>query len=256
MKPAFSPLVTCLLAGVLAGTLAGCAAVAPAHSQTDLASPRLPSAVARGASAAPGTSAASAASAAPAAALELAARRAQMIGWLDDYRRAGRFPTDMTGRPLSVFVDARGVRCPMAELIHQSGRDDLVLAVAHEANAVRLADVHEGPLLDWMLASGLTQEEIALVQGAANIDLSWTLELQPATQLAAGTAEVRGKLETALQVLRDGTARSLAIAVARLPANAVSAPAARDVVDALAHAPIRGPVVRRDAMPVIARARS
>ena len=74
--------------------------------------------------------------------VELAARRAQMIGWLHDYAVAGVYPTDAAGQPLSVFRDANGVRCPMAELIHKSGRDDLVDAVVAENNAVRLADVH------------------------------------------------------------------------------------------------------------------
>src|SRR5260221_2136150 len=81
--------------------------------------------------------------------VELAARRAQMIGWLHDYRERGVFPLDAAGRPTSVFMDANGNRCPMAELIHKSGRDDLVAAVVAENNAGRLADVHQGPLDDW-----------------------------------------------------------------------------------------------------------
>src|SRR5258706_2250486 len=82
--------------------------------------------------------------------VELAARRAQMIGWLHDYGVAGVFPTDDAGQPLSVFRDPRGVRCPMAELVHKSGRDDLVDAVVAENNTVRLADVHDGPLHEWI----------------------------------------------------------------------------------------------------------
>lgn len=117
--------------------------------------------------------------------VELAARRAQMIGWLHDYRERGVFPVDGIGRPQSMFMDANGNRCPMAELIHKSGRDDLVAAVVKENNAVRLADVHEGPLYDWMLSSGLTMTEIAMVQGAADIDYGIYLFEEVNTQLAA-----------------------------------------------------------------------
>jgi hypothetical protein len=191
--------------------LAGCAATHPA--------PQLPNATA----------------------LDLAARRAQMIGWLHDYREAGAYPTDAQGLPRSVFVDDRGVRCPMAWLIHESGRDDLVEAVHREANGVRLAEVHDGPLHDWMLASGLTQEEIALVQGAANIDFMWLRQQEQSFQVASAIAEVRGKLETAEQALRDGTRNGLATAIARVPARRTPAE--------LATARVAGRVVPLAAVP-------
>lgn len=152
--------------------------------------------------------------------LELAQRRATVIGWLHDYREAGVFPHDANGMPASVFVDAAGVRCPMAELLHKAGRDDLVEAVAKEANAVRLADVHAGPLHAWMLASGLTQAEIAMVQGAMNISMDWMPIQETGSSILAGNAAVRAKLEIAEIALRDNTATSLAIAAKRLPANA------------------------------------
>ena len=37
-------------------------------------------------------------------------------------------------------------------------------ATADATSFLVLRDVHEGPLLDWILSSGFTQEEIALVQ--------------------------------------------------------------------------------------------
>ena len=151
---------------------------------------------------------------------ELAGSRARLIGWLHDYREAGVFPSDAMGHPISVFVDDRGVRCPMAELLHKTGRDDLVEAVHREANAVRLADVREGPLHDWMLTSGLTGEEISLVQGAMNIDYGWMQDQEQTLQLAQANAEVRGKLETAEMALRDNTAVSLGVVMTRLPAHA------------------------------------
>lgn len=164
---------------------------------------------------------------------ELAARRAQLIGWLHDYYEAGQYPTDEAGQPQSVFVDARGVRCPMAELIYRSGHPELVEAVAREHNAVRLAEVTDGPLHDWMVGSGLTLDEISLVQGAMDLDMTWMSKESPELILANGRriqlqtnnnnnaiaakAEIRGRLETAERVLKNGTAHSLDVATARLP---------------------------------------
>ena len=59
----------------------------------------------------------------------LVERRAQLLRYLDEYVAAGQYPTDDAGMPQSVFVDARGVRCPMAELIWRSGHPELVDAV-------------------------------------------------------------------------------------------------------------------------------
>lgn len=176
--------------------------------------------------------------------IELAAQRAKLLGWLHDYREAGVFPS-VLGMPASVFVDPTGVRCPMAELLHKSGRDDLVEAVAREANTVRLADVHTGPLHAWMLGSGLTQEEIALVQGAMNISFDWMPEQpqQGAQQLAAKAA-VRAKLEIAELALRDNTGASLATAAKRLPRA--------EHPEALTLVPVHGEVVPKAAVPRVA----
>lgn len=166
---------------------------------------------------------------------ELAARRANLIAWLHDYTEGGQYPTDEAGMPQSVFVDARGVRCPMAELIYRSGHPELVGAVAREHNAVRLAEVTDGPLHDWMVGSGLTPDEISLVQGAMDIDMTWMhrettevilangqrVKLQPngeePNNAIVAKAEIRGRLETAERVLKDGTAHSLDVAVKQLP---------------------------------------
>jgi hypothetical protein len=175
--------------------------------------------------------------------LELAQQRATVIGWLHDYRETGVFPRDAAGMPASVFVDANGVRCPMAELLHKSGRDDLVAAVAKEANTVRLADVHAGPLHAWMLGSGLTQAEISLVQGAMNISMDWMPQQQEGASILAATAAVRAKLEIAEIALRDNTAASLATAEKRLPAKAHP--------EALVAMAINGAVVPKTAIPVV-----
>ena len=95
----------------------------------------------------------------------LAARRATNIARLQAYAQAGVFPRNLQ-QPgmLSLFLDDEGRPCAMAHLIQASGHADLVRQTAQENNHVQLGDVTEGPLLAWMLTSGLTQEEAALVQ--------------------------------------------------------------------------------------------
>jgi hypothetical protein len=146
---------------------------------------------------------------------ELTARRAQMIDWLHEYYERGVYPTDAAGKPISVFKDAQGVRCPMAELIFRSGHGELVDAVAADNNKLRLADVKAGPLFDWMAQSGLTIEEIAMVQGAMDIDYSW-MPVQETTQTILAQGQVRGRLETAVTALDGGTNHSVQVAAQRL----------------------------------------
>jgi hypothetical protein len=147
---------------------------------------------------------------------ELAARRIQMLEYLHDYTEAAQFPTDDAGLPRSVFVDSKGIRCPMAELIYRSGHADLVEAVAREHNQVRLSEVNEGPLLAWMQSSGLTRDEIDLIQGVADLDMVW-LQEAPSQETILARGQVRGRLESAERAIRNGTAHSLEVAVAALP---------------------------------------
>ena len=153
---------------------------------------------------------------------ELAARRAHAIQTLHAYREAGIYPTDDAGMPLSVFRDTKGVRCPMAELIHDSGRDDLVDEVAKTANDVRLADVHTGPLYDWMLHSGLTLDEIAMVQGAMSVEEMQQMRDSQQVHLAAAKAEVRGRLASIETALQNGTGHALAVVAGKADAPHVA----------------------------------
>jgi len=154
---------------------------------------------------------------------ELTARRAQMIEWLTDYYQRGVYPTDEEGRPISVFKDARGVRCPMAELIYRSGHGDLVDAVAAKNNKLRLADVKDGALYDWMATSGLTIEEIAMVQGAMELDYSMFQQVET-NQIIMARGQVRGRVEMAVTALNKDTNQSLQIASTRLAKRPVAMP--------------------------------
>lgn len=96
---------------------------------------------------------------------ELARERSRQIERLHAYAEAGVFPTNRE-RPgmLNVFIDDEGHLCAAANLLALAGKRDLVERTASESNFIRLADVQSGPLFDWILHSGLTQEEVALIQ--------------------------------------------------------------------------------------------
>jgi hypothetical protein len=97
--------------------------------------------------------------------VEFAAHRQQQLARLEEYAAAGEFPHDYTTAPsLHMFRDDEGRLCAVANLVHRDGRDDLVDATVREHNDVVVADVHDGPMLAWMLTSGLTQEELARIQ--------------------------------------------------------------------------------------------
>ena len=66
--------------------------------------------------------------------------------------------------PLNVWRDAEGHLCAAATMISKDGHDELALATAKINNNIRLLDVVDGPLLDWMLTSGFTIEEIDRIQ--------------------------------------------------------------------------------------------
>jgi hypothetical protein len=158
---------------------------------------------------------------------KLAARRAKVIERIEAYRKAEVFPTDASGMPLGVFRDDKGVRCPMSELVFLSGRSDLVDAVVKLDNTIKFADIKGGPILDWLLQSGLTQEEAIQIQGA----MDWSgrgieiqgeafrgtqlvYDVQPSTDVAHRA--VIDKLVAAEAMLKTNTATSLGTAVERL----------------------------------------
>ena len=95
----------------------------------------------------------------------LAQRRAQTLALFRTYRRAGVYPHNfVTADKLNVWLDDEGRLCAAATIIANSGHRDLVMRVAKDDNFIRLGDVRSGELMDWILTSGLTQEEIAAIQ--------------------------------------------------------------------------------------------
>lgn len=158
---------------------------------------------------------------------DLAAKRTEMLGYLAEYTERGVFPTDERGLPLSVFEDSHGVRCPMAELIYRSGHPELVAAIVAEDNHARLGDIHSGPVLDWMLGSGLTHDEIVMIQGIADINYN-TIQLPrnvelPTNVITAQRERIRGRLETAQAALKKDQRDSLRAATLVLPQHRIPA---------------------------------
>ena len=81
------------------------------------------------------------------------------------YQQTGVFPSNtFKGQKLNVWRDEDGHFCAAATIIKMSGNDALVDRVAEQSNFIRLGDVRQGPLMDWILTSGFTQEEIAMIQ--------------------------------------------------------------------------------------------
>jgi len=145
---------------------------------------------------------------------KLASRRKLQIERLHAYAEKGTFPRNRV-RPIiaNVFIDESGHLCAVANLVAQDGHRDLVDRTAKSNNLVRVADLQEGELIDWILASGLTREEAILIQKpympvTSNADFA----KQEDARLKAHFVEVEKKLVA-------DTQKSLDVAVARILAQ-------------------------------------
>ena len=101
---------------------------------------------------------------------EQRARRAEVLAALVAYRTCADFGIDLDhpGARVPLFVDKEGRRCAMAELLHSTGRDDLVSYVAAHDNLAWIVDLADNTeLLAWLDQHGLSLEEAARIQGPA-----------------------------------------------------------------------------------------
>ena len=102
----------------------------------------------------------------------LAERRAKNVAAFRRYVVAGVYPhnvnptpdVDGFGEELNIWIDNEGHRCAAAQMIWASGAHELVEQQAAADNLIRLANVTDGPLMDWILTSGLTHDEVVLIQ--------------------------------------------------------------------------------------------
>lgn len=90
-----------------------------------------------------------------------------------DYRRHKVYPHN-TYEPgmMNIWRDSDERLCAVATLVHLDGKDALVDKIALDQNFVRTADLTSGPLVDWMLTSGFTQEEIVMIQAPTDEDIA------------------------------------------------------------------------------------
>ena len=81
------------------------------------------------------------------------------------YYRAGKYPSNVYADGLTnVWRDEDGRLCAAATIMKASGEGALVEKIAEQNNFIKLADVTQGPVLDWILTSGFTQAELVAIQ--------------------------------------------------------------------------------------------
>lgn len=103
----------------------------------------------------------------------LAVARRRQIDRLRAYRTAGKFPLgkglfapQLAHRRLRepLFVDPDGTPCAVGYLMQRSGWTAEVAEIAKATPGVHIEEVSSGPIVDWVLRSGLTQDEATLIQ--------------------------------------------------------------------------------------------
>lgn len=95
----------------------------------------------------------------------LAARREANLEMFIAYEQAGVFPDNIySANKLNVWRDKKGHYCAAANIVVKSGDPALAIKVAEQSNFIKLGEVTQGPVMDWILTSGFTQEEIAMIQ--------------------------------------------------------------------------------------------
>lgn len=95
----------------------------------------------------------------------LAQRREHNLEAFRGYIAKGIYPHNTyRAGPLNVWRDENGHLCAAATMISKDGHDELAQDTAKDNNNIRLLDVTKGELLDWMLTSGFTIEEIDQIQ--------------------------------------------------------------------------------------------
>ena len=151
----------------------------------------------------------------------LARARATNLAAFRAYARRGVFPSNVY-KPgaLNVWRDENGHLCAAATIIDQSGQHELVQRVAKDDDFIRLADVTAGPLMDWMLTSGLTQDELVAIQKPFMPVTQRPDVQQPgvvdATMRAKEDARLRAKYAEVARALVANERASLELATDRL----------------------------------------
>lgn len=146
----------------------------------------------------------------------LAARRKQNLALFNAYRTGGVYPHNFVADgKLNVWLDDEGHLCAAATIIANSGNRDLAMSVPTTNNFVRLADVTDGALMDWMLTSGFTQEEIAAIQEPF-MGRMQPIQEQPSAQRLAEDRRLARRYAQVERQLIKARKKSLELTVDRL----------------------------------------
>lgn len=170
---------------------------------------------------------------------DLASARRRHLAMLRRYANAMAFPinTYEPGR-LNVFIDGEGHICAAANLIARDGQRELVEQTAALDNNVRLVEVVGGPLMDWMLTSGFTQEEIGRIQEPYSYIDEELPRRDYQEELEDEKRRVRAVLLSVAAQLERDSATSLDLATERLLAARMAARAATPATTAAVGAPV------------------
>jgi hypothetical protein len=153
----------------------------------------------------------------------LAEARAQNVASFHAYIRNGRYPNNVyTRRAANVWRDQQGNFCAAATIMVMSGNEKLATQIAEDNNFMRLADIKQGPIMDWILLTGFTQEELVMIQKPFN-PVTQRPQLEPEQMVtidaklrAAENARLRAKYKAVDKALAAAAAKSLDIATDRL----------------------------------------
>lgn len=93
--------------------------------------------------------------------------RVLLINLLDEYRLAGNFPINKDCKErIPVFIDHNNTHCAVGYLLQQTGYEALAREISASDNYAWVKDIHFHELLNWQETSGLSLEELKLIQGA------------------------------------------------------------------------------------------
>lgn len=102
----------------------------------------------------------------------LAKQRQENLQRFHKYRVKGVYPHNLyEPGMMNVWKDPDDHLCAIATLVDEAGLKDLVEKTAKDENFVKIADLDHGPLVDWILTSGLTQEEAVMIQAPTEADI-------------------------------------------------------------------------------------
>ena len=124
------------------------------------------------------------------------ARRRQFDA-LTQYWKSGVFPrnSDFPTRRVPYFIDSGGRVCAVGHLLITSGQIELARQLAQAANNAYIEDVKSPELDEWTSESGMTKEELAMIQPV------YSGELIPAI-LASGAVSIVLPIINGLNIYR------------------------------------------------------